>query len=73
MLFYGNRYVGMVEEGKAYSFREVAAQNGAQIASRVRWATPDDPVCCPSGVDVTYRHTWVNHQLQYTESVTSGQ
>ncbi|MEE1737015.1 LppP/LprE family lipoprotein [Streptomyces sp. BE147] len=73
MLFYGNRYVGMVKEGTAYSFGELAAQNGTQITSRVRWATPDDPVCCPSGDEVTYRHTWQNHQLVYTESVSSGQ
>jgi hypothetical protein len=73
MLFYGNRYVGMVQEGTAYSFREVAAQNGTQVTSRVRWAAPDDPVCCPSGDEVTYRHTWQNHQLLYTESVSSGQ
>lgn len=73
MLFYGNRYVGMVKEGVAYSFREVVTQNGAQVTSRVRWATPEDPMCCPSGDEVTYRHTWQNHQLQYTESVSSGQ
>lgn len=73
MLFYGNRYVGMVEEGKAYSFREVVSQNGTQVTSRVRWAEPDDPVCCPSGDEVTYQHTWQNHQLQYTESVARGQ
>ncbi|MCX4564779.1 LppP/LprE family lipoprotein [Streptomyces albogriseolus] len=73
MLFYGNRYVGMVQEGKAYSFREVVSQNGTQVTSRVRWANPDDPVCCPSGDEVTYQHTWQNHQLQYTESVASGQ
>ncbi|QKZ17620.1 LppP/LprE family lipoprotein [Streptomyces chartreusis] len=71
MLFYGNRYVGMVKEGAAYSFREVTAQNGTRVNSRVRWATPDDPVCCPSGDEVTYQHTWQNHQLQYTESTSS--
>jgi hypothetical protein len=73
MLFYGNRYVGMVKEGAAYSFREVVAQNGAQVTSRVRWATPEDPVCCPSGDEVTYRYRWQDHQLQYTESVPRGQ
>ncbi|MEU6885657.1 LppP/LprE family lipoprotein [Streptomyces viridosporus] len=73
MLFYGNRYVGMVEEGEVYSSRQVISQDGTRVTSRVQWATPDDPVCCPSGKVVTYRHTWRDHQLYYTESVNSGQ
>ncbi|MFF4867219.1 hypothetical protein ACFY3J_37290 [Streptomyces sp. NPDC001231] len=54
MLFYGNRYAGMVQEGKAYSSRELVSQNGTQVTSRVRWATPDDPVG-PSPVVVDTR------------------
>ncbi|MFE1190052.1 LppP/LprE family lipoprotein [[Kitasatospora] papulosa] len=72
MLFYGNRYVGMVKRGAAFSSRQVAAQNGTRVISRVQWATPEDPVCCPSGPVAIYQYTWRDHELRYTESVSSG-
>ncbi|KUJ69437.1 hypothetical protein ACZ90_11125 [Streptomyces albus subsp. albus] len=68
LIFYGNRYVGMVPEGPTYSNRSIIAQDGGTVTARVRWAKPDDPVCCPTGRTVTYHHVWRDHQLRWTTS-----
>ncbi|WP_406373477.1 LppP/LprE family lipoprotein [Streptomyces sp. NBC_01550] len=68
LLFYGNRYVGMVPEGSTYSDRSIDAQDGNTVTARVHWAKPDDPVCCPTGKTVMYHYVWRNHQLQWTTS-----
>ncbi|MEV5010383.1 LppP/LprE family lipoprotein [Streptomyces sp. NPDC055692] len=66
LLFYGNRYVGMVANGPSYSFPHIEAQDGSAVTASVRFAKPDDPVCCPTGETRTYHYEWHNSELQWT-------
>ncbi|GAA3264601.1 hypothetical protein GCM10010469_34410 [Streptomyces labedae] len=66
LLFYGNRYVGMVPNGPTYSFPHIEAQDGNTVTASVHFAKPDDPVCCPTGETRTYHYEWRNNQLQWT-------
>ncbi|WP_329020431.1 LppP/LprE family lipoprotein [Streptomyces sp. NBC_01601] len=67
LLFYGNRYVGMVPDSAGE--RSIADQDGSTVTSRVHLAKPDDANCCPSGKTVTYRHVWRNNELEWTSAV----
>lgn len=66
LLFYGNRYLGMVPNGPAYSYPHIEAQDGSTVTASVRFAKPDDPVCCPTGETRTYHYEWRNNQLLWT-------